>query len=281
MKDYINYGNGIVLFENVVDIDFDSIKDTLSYLENVARSENFKFVFDESGNPLHAVNQGGFIYSLDEVNKAPLRLQNLDKKIYSKYENVLYECLLQYISIFPALLQCLWWRSTGHILSYLPGGSLGLHCDNDVNYRYGDFPKEQHATRNVVSAIVFLNSSVTDLSDSNTHDYVGGTMTFPYADVEIVPAAGSVLLFPANYVGAHQINTVISGKRYSYLGWFAQGSPQHEFNICPADEISSNGGQVWLKTVIEDYDKFLTNEYGEDPPHHMVSHRRRPYDHKN
>lgn len=279
MSTFTNHGFGIVTFHNVIDIDFQSLKQKLVTLEDEARAKNFTIIYDELGAPLHAVNQGGFIYSLESMNQAPLRLQGLGLEIYEKYEAVLYGCLLQYISIFPALLQCLWWRSTGHILSYSAGAALGLHCDNDVNYRYGSFPNEQHATRNVVSAIVFINSSVNE-ADKNEDNYCGGTMSFPYADTEIIPKAGDVLLFPANYVGAHQINTVTKGKRYSYLGWFAQGSPHDIYNISPMDEFAENGGQVWMKTIIDDYDEYLNATYAGTPPAHMIAHRRRSNDHK-
>lgn len=271
MSEVINHGCGIVTFKNAHLVDYEKMLPRLENLEREATEKNFKIVYDADGKPLHAINEGGFIYSLDSMDRAPLRLQKLGTDWYDEFETVLYFSLLKYIEIFPAILPCLWWKSVGHILSYSSGASLGLHCDNDVNYRYGHIPVEQHATRNVVSAIIFLNSS--------GKDFEGGTMTFPYANVEIIPSMGDVLFFPANYIAAHQINTVTSGKRYSYLAWFAQGSGQQEHNINPTNVLTENGGQIWLEEIIEDYDAYVMAKYGNSAPAGIIAHKSRANDH--
>ena len=272
MTEIINHGYGIVTFKNAHKVNFAEMQDRLIRLEQEAIKSNFTIVYDESGKPIHAVNQGGFIYGLDEVHRAPLRLQALGDDWYNEYEAVLYGCLMEYIEIFPALLPCLWWKSVGHILSYSAGGSLGLHCDNDVNYRYGNVPDEQHATRNVVSAIIFLNTAGID--------FEGGSMYFPYADIEITPTAGDAVFFPANYTAAHQINEVTEGKRYSYLAWFAQGPEHPTHGINPQAAAGPNGGQVWLQSVVGDYDKHVIAKYGEKAsPPHLIAHRSRSNDH--
>lgn len=271
MKEIVNHGYGIVTFKCAHNVDIEKMIPRLEQLEKQAIEKNFRIVYNENNEPIHAINEGGFIYGLEEMTRAPLRLQNLGKDWYEEFETALYACLLRYVEIFPAILPCLWWKSVGHILSYSSGASLGLHCDNDVNYKYGNIPAEQHATRNVLSAIIFLNSSIIDFD--------GGTMTFPYANVEITPSIGDIVFFPANYTAAHQINQVISGKRYSYLAWFAQGSEDTRHNISPTENMTDNGGQVWLKTIVEDYDKYITDKYGENPPAELVAHRGRKNDH--
>lgn len=277
MNDAINHGFGIVEFQDIVKFDFADIETEINSLADKAISENFKIIRDEDGTPIHAVNQGGFIYSIENMNLAPLRLQALGPNIYNIFEPAIYSALLKYIEIFPAILTCLWWRTTGHILKYSKGGSLGLHSDNDVNYRYGFEPKEEHATRNVVSAIVFLN----DWSEhSENGKFTGGEMIFPYADVTIFPKSGNVLMFPANYVAAHEIATVTSGSRYTYLGWFAQGSAMPAKGISPQPDISVNGGQVWLNSLVEDYDSYINSKYGGNPPDVSVAHRSRSNDHE-
>lgn len=273
MSELINHGFGIVTFKNAHSVQLEEMLPKLKVLEDEALKNNFRLVYDDNGVATHAINEGGFIYALESVNTAPLRLQNLGADWYEEFESALYLKLLEYIELFPALLPCLWWKSTGHILSYAPGASLGIHCDNDVNYRYGSVPREQHATRNVVSAILFLNSC--------SKDFEGGTMTFPYADVEIIPNAGDMVFFPANYMAAHQINEVTSGKRYSYLAWFAQGSEHIEHNINPQNLITANGGQVWLQNTVADFDNYVSTKYGQNPPAELVSHRSRRKDHDN
>jgi predicted 2-oxoglutarate/Fe(II)-dependent dioxygenase YbiX len=276
MSSVINHGHGIIEFVAAANIEFSKFSDKIEKLKQKAIEENFTVVLDENGNPIHALNQGGFIYSLQDMAKAPLRLQGLGSEIYNEFEPAIYSCLLQYIEMFPAILSCLWWRTSGHILSYSTGGSLGLHSDNDVNYRYGKMPSKEHATRNVLSAIVFIN----DWSETPVPGaFCGGEMLFPYADVAIKPQKGNILLFPANYVAAHEISTITSGERLTYLAWFAQGSESQEKGINPQLEISDTGGQVWLSSITEDYDEYINGKYSGMPPARAAAHRSRSNDH--
>lgn len=279
-QNVINFGSGIVLFKNAVDFDFESIKPYLEDAEDRARRENFTLVYDENGQLLHGINQGGFIYEIEMMNRAPLRLQQLHESVSLLFENALYAHLMPYIEMYPALLQCLWWRINGHALSYSTTGSLGLHADNDVNYRYGFFPKEEHATRVVVSAIAFLNSSVQSIEELTEDTYCGGEMHFEYAGVTISPQKGDLLFFPANYVGAHEVMPVHGGKRYSYLVGYAQGSAQPEKAINPQVQSSGSGGQEWLTTLIEDYQNHLVRKYGQNIPDKLQTHVTRPQDHQ-
>jgi hypothetical protein len=161
----------------------------------------------------------------------------------------------------------LWWKSEGHALKYPTGSKLGFHCDNDVNYRYGKLPPFEHATRNVISALVYINSNC-DNSECDEYSFTGGEMVIPYFDITIKPKSGAVLFMPANYLGAHEIMEITSGSRYSYLSWFAQGSPQQEKGISPQEPNTSNdrpiGGQWWMSTLVEDYGKHLMEKYGDE-----------------
>jgi len=274
-------GGGTVLFRNVLDVPQDSLLKELSSLKDEWRKENFEIVYDDSGAPLHAVNKGGFIYDLDSMSKAPVRIQKLTNPFFKECDLAIYACLLEYIEIFPAILQCLWWRSTGHVLCYDEGASLGFHCDNDVNYRYGAIPSTEHATRNVLSALLYFNDSTED--DSVEHSFSGGHMTIPYFDIDITPRKGDVLLMPAGYLGAHEIHEVTRGSRYSYLSWFAQGSEDRDKGICPMvpDEYYKNEGQWWLNTIIEDYESHLDSKYQNSDliPQGKVSFKSREKDH--
>lgn len=277
-----NLGGGTVLFKNAVDVPQD---DVISYLEKEKerwREENFTIVRDEGGKPIHAINKGGFIYELEDMNASPVRIQNLEHPFFKTCDEAVYLCLLEYIEIFPAILQSLWWRSTGHVLCYEKGASLGLHCDNDVNYRFGAAPKEQHATRNVLSALVYINECTND--ESVKYSFSGGHMEIPYFGIDIIPAKGDVLLMPANYVGAHEIKEVTRGSRYSYLSWFAQGSEDEQRGISPrvSDTYYKNHGQWWLDRIIEDYDSHLRAKYPNQEliPEHLTAFRERKNDHR-
>ena len=262
-----NLGGGVVVFENAIDVPQKEIISLMDELSEKSLSEQYEYKYDKDGNLLHAVNKSGFIYEIESIAKNPIRVQELKHEFFHKCEETIYSCLLEYIEIFPAVLQCLWWKSEGHALKYPTGSKLGFHCDNDVNYRYGQLPPFEHATRNVISALVYINNNCDD-SDCDEFSFTGGEMVIPYFDITIKPKSGTALFMPANYLGAHEIMEITSGSRYSYLSWFAQGSPQQEKGVSPQYPNSSDdrlvGGQWWMPTLIADYSKHLMDKYGDE-----------------
>jgi hypothetical protein len=280
-----NLGGGTVLFKNAIPVPQKRIITLIDELSEESLNRQYEYVEDENGKIVHAINKSGFIYQLDSIAKNPIRIQNLIDPFFWECENVIYKCLLEYIELFPAVLQCLWWKSEGHVLKYQTGSSLGFHCDNDVNYRYGQMPPFEHATRNVVSALVYINSNCDD-SDCDEYSFTGGCMEIPYSGITIKPKSGDVLLMPANYLGAHEIMQVTSGSRYSYLSWFAQGSPDIQKGISPeyptTYEDRELGGQWWMTSIIEDYDNYLMEKYGDEGkiPKGAMPFKSRQSDHK-
>lgn len=276
-------GGGAVLFRGAINVPQDEIIPHLEDLKEQARSRMFTIVNDEHGNPLHAINQGGFIYDLEKMNKTPVRMMALTHPFFRECEDAIYQALLRYVELFPAILQCLWWRTEGHVLAYDKGASLGFHSDNDVNYRYGAVPENEHATRNVLSALVYLNDCVDDGEEETLYSFSGGHMAIPYFNVDVKPKTGDIFMMPANYLGAHEIFEVTRGTRYSYLGWFAQGSDDISRGVNPLHERESDviGGQFWMKTIIEDYEAFIREKYPDDRtrPEHLLAVEGRPKDH--
>lgn len=276
-------GGGTVVFKNAISVPQDVLIPYLEERKEIARRNMFTYVKDENGNDIHVINQGGFIYDLDDINKTPVRMMDLDLPFFRQCEDALYQALIRYIELFPAVLQCLWWRSEGHILAYDKGAKLGFHSDNDVNYRYGAEPQMQHATRNVLSALIYFNDCVDEGEEETEYSFSGGHMSVPYFDVDIKPKTGMICMMPANYIGAHEIFEVTRGTRYSYLGWFAQGSPDPDRGVNPVIEKdnSTTGGQVWLKTIIEDYEQYIKDKYGESNiPEGLMLSASRKIDHK-
>jgi len=276
-------GGGVVRFPKAMEFDQDAVIPMIDEMAEEWKARNFTIVRDESGTPIHAVNQGGFIYSLDMIDSSPVRIQNLSGEFFERCERVIYSCLMEYIELFPSILQCIWWKSSGHVLRYERGAALGLHCDNDVNYRYGQFPGTEHATRNVVSCLIYLNDCVDDPgSDSVPYSFSGGRMTVPYFDITITPSKGDVVFLPANYLGAHEILPITGGKRYSYLSWFAQGSAHEEKGINPVAEPRSDGvldGQYWMKDLLSDYEKHLSSKYDDEERNRKTHIQSRQNDH--
>jgi len=262
-----NLGGGVVVFKDVINVPIAEIVELIDKLSDAALKEQYEYVYDHEGNPVHAVNKSGFIYEIDEISKTPIRVQGLNHWFFRECEDTIYKCLLEYVEMFPAVLQCLWWKSEGHALKYPTGAKLGFHCDNDVNYRFGQLPPFEHATRNVISALLYINDNC-DESDCDEYSFTGGEMVLPYFDITIKPKSGTILFMPANYLGAHEIMEITSGSRYSYLSWFAQGSPQQDKGVSPQEPDSSNnrsiGGQWWMPTIVEDYGNYLMNKYGDE-----------------
>ena len=119
-----NLGGGVVIFENVINVPQKEIISLLDELSEKSLREQYEYKYDTNGNLLHAVNKSGFIYEIESIAKNPIRVQELNHKFFNECEEAIYKCLLEYIEIFPAVLQCLWWKSEGHALKYPTGSSL-------------------------------------------------------------------------------------------------------------------------------------------------------------
>ena len=280
MKNGIHLGGGTVIFEDAINVPTEEIIPYLESLKEQWRLENFIIYKDEVSGENFAINKGGFKYDIESMMRSPVRIQNMDHPFFVDCEKAIYQACIAYIDIFPAILQSIWWRSGGHVLCYDQGASLGFHADNDVNYRYGKEPQLQHATRNVISVLIYLNDCV-DEENHNKFEFRGGHMTIPYFGIDIKPKRGSIVVMPANYLGAHQIEQVTSGSRYSYLGWFAQGSADQDRGVNPIVPTGpiGPGGQWWETSVIEDYSFFLKTKYGENIPEDKQAYTSRKNDH--
>ena len=93
-------------------------------------------------------------------------------------------------------------------------------------------------------------------------EFEGGHHYFNYLDIDYKPNSGDILMFPANYMASHEVTPIISGSRYSYLGWYAQGSPNKEVNehiVDPGEdpELAKTATNVYMPTLREDFKKYL------------------------
>ena len=100
----------------------------------------------------------------------------------------------KYMSDFP---HCIVKEDTGYdLLRYNAGGFYSEHCDSF---------KEMMRS---VSVIYSLND-----------DYTGGNVAFFNGEIEIAIPAGSVIVFPSNFMYPHQVLPVLDGTRYSMVTW--------------------------------------------------------------
>lgn len=255
-SDVRHLGSGVVLFKKRLPLPGGTFFEKIDSLAEKALNDNYTVVKDENGDPTYAVNRSGHRFNIEDIEKNCVRISAFDEStmpFVKETEQVFYQCLLEYVEMFPLILPCLWWKTEGHLLKYSEGSSLGLHCDNDVNYKPGYEPDFQLGLRHVLAAITYLND-----------DFDGGKMWFPYAAIRYTPEAGDVLLFPANFLCVHEVEEITRGTRYSYLEYFGQGSNDPERGISIREPNSDlHGGQVWMPDLFDDYVSHVKNKWGD------------------
>ncbi len=211
-KQMINHGNGIVEFENVINIDDDFID---SWMERLKLSEPDDYYLDEDG---FYVNRGGYKFPKETIDESPKRFLKLltedsteeEKLFVEKIDNAMFECIHAYIGEFPEAKDCLRWRSDGHIAYYPEGAGMGPHHDNAI----GGASENENPLFNVVSGSLILSDRCTggDLGFKN----LGGKL--------FEPKKGSAIFYPSSYMGTHFVNNVTSGARVSFLEFFGHGA---------------------------------------------------------
>jgi hypothetical protein len=220
------------------------------------RDEQLHVQYEFSGDD--AVHKAsGIVYSIEkDILQQPVRVhphaeRNFAPEFWAACDQACYNAVLEYIKQYPTIIASLWWRNRGHVLVYEPGACLGLHQDQDVGYTWQNrnnvIGKYEISTRNTISTTMHLIDSE------------GGEMRFPYADLTIEAREGDILIFPANYLAAHEITPVKEGsRRISYLAWYGQGS---ELALAqpngPLDIVEPRPGHVdpfmWCPNIEQDF----------------------------
>ncbi len=181
--------------------------DYVKVYDNVFTSEECKMILDEYRDCEHWTPAGvssnnvqnPSVRNCDIISTSTPQIINKNKDIRSKIDTMIFkkanDAAQQYIKDFPA---CFLKSDSGYdLLRYETGGYYRQHTDSF-----------QEQPRTVAMSI--------NLND----DYEGGNMAFFNREVQIGAAAGSVILFPANFMYPHEIMDVIKGTRYSIVTWF-------------------------------------------------------------
>jgi len=243
---------GIVKFSSCFSLSQSQIDD-LARLREEAFNQAYDFIFDEDGNLLYGVNESHHIFPADCIFSVHTTIGNgVEKQLLQTVDSAIYDCLLNYLTIYPDALQSIWWRTVGHVAAYPEGTSLSVHSDNDVNYRPGTRPQDQAAVQHALSCSALLNDN-----------FEGGAFAFEYYDLELQLSAGDILLFPSNFLGAHEVKEITKGTRFSYVTWFGQGSPDPTKNINPQypSDPTDRPGQIWMDQLFADFhSKVLSND---------------------
>jgi hypothetical protein len=306
-----NLGGGVVVIENALNIDKDILSKASFWIDRNAQQaheQRWTYEKDEAGN-VYALNEDKNKFSLEQLKEVPVRVlqpvtENTEKEmadLFRYWEDQIYKCLIRYVDEFPMALPTLWWRSRGHIIRYEEGMYLGIHNDNDSNYRSTGgqrfVPKGQMQIRQVVAVSAYINDCVNLDSKLDGTNYTGGELFFPYLNLEYSPKMGDVVIFPCNFYATHGVKTVKSGVRYGYLEFISQGSSDENVLVFIKEPAECEDWCYphWMDNLFDDYKRYcLYSEYDKDKnqlhkkPNPLYQNRtlegdeglRKAYDHK-
>jgi len=246
-----HHANGIAILRTGIKTPV-NVRERLLDLRDKQLHVQYEFSGDDA---VH--KDSGIVYSIEkDILQQPVRVHPHDHldfapEFWAACDQACYNAVLKYVQQYPTIIASLWWRNRGHVLVYEPGARLGLHQDQDIGYSWSNrdnvIGKYEISTRNTISTTMHLIDSE------------GGEMHFPYADLNIEAREGDILIFPANYLAAHEITPVKEGSlRMSYLAWYGQGSvlPLVQPNG-PLDIVEPRPGHVdafmWCPTIGQDF----------------------------
>jgi len=273
----VHLGGGVVCFRNAFNPNKELIMPWADRNAQLAHEQRWKYHTDSSGQK-YAVNEDGNKFSIEQIEEVPIRvLQPVQHgtepeviEIFQNWEDQIYKCLIKYIHRFPFALGTIWWRSRGHLLRYDEGDYLGIHNDNDSNYRATNgerfVPKGQVQMRQVVAVMAYINDCVSSTSELDGTNYIGGELFFPYLDIEHQAKSGDIVIFPCNFMATHGVHTVTHGKRYGYLEFFSQGSSHDDvlINVSEPDAVDDWCRPHWIDSLYDDYSLYAKHsDYGQ------------------
>ena len=110
----------------------------------------------------------------------------------------------------------------------------------------------QVSMHNSTSINLYINDCVAKEEDLNEFNYMGGELNFPHAGYSWRPKSGSVVLYPSNYVGRHEVLPVTAGRRYAFLTMACYGTA---FN---SEEFvgQNNPHKIWMPNLQSDCNSF-------------------------
>lgn len=257
-------GGGVVLFKEALTWDWSLFVEIIEAELVKDHGEMYTpAIHPETGENCF-LNKSGYYFDARTVANMPRRASRMhqtENDVLRGFLSFLEESrdmyLLKYLEQFPMAFKSIWWKVKGHAVSYTPGVYLGAHADTSADYVYGlPEPSDQLATRNTVTCLIYLNSSIEE--NRGSLDFSGGHHYFNYLDIEVVPSRGDVLFFPSNYMATHEVKPTTAGIRYSYLGWYSHGTPNSLVNESVIDPLkvpdaAEHATNVYMPTLREDF----------------------------
>lgn len=108
------------------------------------------------------------------------------------------------------------------ITAYMTRYQYGCNL-NDSGYRMLRYQVGQQSdihyddSSNLVSSILFLND-----------DFVGGELYFPIQKIRVKPKAGTVVVFPSNFIYPYSSKPVKTGTKYEIVTWFSEATKENK-----------------------------------------------------
>jgi len=267
--DVTHYTGGISNYHCALDMSrWDDLEVWINEQAEIAHKNRWRYFEDEDGNP-YALNEDNNKFTPEQIETSPIRMlycinsEGMEghdptppefAKIFRDWEDTIYKCVLNYTDKYPYVVNCLWWRTRGHFMKYVTSGFLGPHADCDSNYRTRDgqryLPMSEFPTRQTISISANLSQC--------GRDYKGGVLRFPYYDIDIDMDAGDVVMFPANFMGMHELTTVTEGERHAYLVAFGSGTDgKTQPDVSEPEWANMWTPPIWLNDVHDDYAKVI------------------------
>ncbi len=249
-------GSGLCIIEEAFDIDQKFVIDYINWLK---QQEEDTFVYIEEDGKRYAINRAGFKFDVDATSMAPERFidplckmsnrkptEEQQQLIYN-LEDLVYKSLVEYCKIYTEAATVCWWRSPGHIATYSNGQSIGQHCDDQIPYEYGKAPHNEYSKHNNISINIYLNDAVESKEQLNGTNFIGGNIFFKHAKHTHKPKAGTIAIYPTNYIGTHEVYPVTDGKRIAYLSAISYGTPGN------ASPVPIEGdSRIWMPNLKKD-----------------------------
>jgi hypothetical protein len=262
-------GSGVCIFRKAFSANWTALFETAIELVDLEHENMYLPTIHPETGEMAYINKSGYLFNSESMKAMPRRGSAIHRdsrpqiaKMLQDIETIKDLYLLKYFEYFPLAYNCVWWKVKGHLVSYSPGVYLGPHSDISAEYVYGVHQTSQElALRNVITSLTYLNS-LSDENSSDNYSFTGGEHVFSYLGITYLPRAGDIMMFPSNYVAAHEVRPVTSGRRISYLGWYSQGTPNQEVGESVCDpKINPDGAQistnVYMPTLRNDYREFL------------------------
>lgn len=232
-------GNGIVKFEDVLEIDKNYILGFFSRLNSI--EVNYGQAVDED----HVRTEGQYKLSTYEVSQAPVRFTDLyklqqpeDIEFVQSMRNAIHFCVQEYARIFPVVAECIRWGTHGYVIRYENGQSIGPHSDCNIAYEDdGITPINTFPMQNILTCGLFLND-----------DFNGGDLYFRPWGISVKAKPGTIVIYPSSYLGCHEVSPVTDGQRHAYLMWYGHGPIGGIDHRSAADikDIGSNSSQAFI-----------------------------------